>query len=160
MIFSVFYFSYLPTWIFGLVLRDVILQVPPPDTSCNNNTWNRPSIEMLLLTCFYVQAIIFHMYFALPVPKKRIVWHVLTYTFVTSMLAWSGQYSAIDMLVGVAVGFLAALFWGYLLFDFWMPRMPFFAVHSRFMTREVRRSLFYCEPSKSPLHSRAKWFIL
>ena len=158
--FSVFYFSYLPTWILGLVLRDVVLQVPPPDPSCNNNTWNRPSIEMVLLTCYYVMAVIFHVYFSLRVPVRNIILHVLTIAFVTGMLAWSGQYSAMDMVLGVAVGLGCAATMGFLMLDFWLPRMPFYVVHGHLMSGDVQRALFHCEPSKSPMHSRAKWSIL
>jgi hypothetical protein len=156
-VFLLFYATYLPTWLLGLVLRDSVLQWPVTNPACNNNAYGGVSIEFLLLAQYYVQASLFHLHFRLSVGWKSVLWHLAVIAFVVGWLASSGEYSWQEMTLGIGLGALIGLYWAYMLVDFWLPRLPFYLLHSDWMSHKVQRAL--CVTAPEPDH-RDKWKIL
>ena len=85
-----------------------------------------PSIEMLLLTQYYVQGIFHHLALRLGISWGAILRTIGTMAFTFGMLLWSGFYNTADLFAGIGLGIAFGLFFYYWLVDFFYSRYAFF----------------------------------
>ncbi len=125
--FLIYYNTYLPSWLLALLLREVVIKRGPEDPSCNSLLYTLPSVETVLLAQYYVQGLVHHLHFRLPLTWQMGARAIIVNVFTIGMLWWSGQYGARDLFSGVGIGAALGLFFAFHIFDVWVPRFPLFA---------------------------------
>lgn len=120
--------SFLLSWLLGLVIRDVMLQRPPPHPECDNRTYGGGfSVEVMLIAQWYVASLLHHMYLRLA-PSRSTLWTVaqgLAWTsFLWITLVHTGYTTHGDFWISLAVGTLMAFVFGYMLYGVLVPRFP------------------------------------
>lgn len=127
--FLLYYFVYVPAWILAWSLRDIVFRVPPMYPECNNSDFALPSVEFALLVQYYVMGFLHHAYFNIPTGWLQILRSLAVIIFMVGMFLWSGNWSIADMAVGFVIGTGMGFLFSYALYDFFVPRFPFFNVH-------------------------------
>ncbi len=125
--FLVYYGTYLPASLLGLLLREAVIRARPDNPDCNSETYSLPSIETLLLAQYFVQGLLHHVHFRLPIGWLSALSEVVIWVLVIGLMWWSGQYGPRDLFAGVGFGIAFGLLSAYWVFDVWVPRFPFFA---------------------------------
>ena len=90
--FLIYYNTYLPSWLLALLLREIVVRRGPEDPSCNSLLYTLPSVETVLLAQYYVQGLVHHLHFRLPLTWQMGARAIIVNVFTIGMLWWSGQY--------------------------------------------------------------------
>ena len=114
---------FLFVWLLYYVLRDEVFRHTVPHPACTTQSFSMPSIGSFITTCFVVLAVAHKLYFSAPWGSWW--WTAFVFVITVGSEVVSGNYSVIDMLVGIGLGLLVGLLLVYALYIELFPSQVF-----------------------------------
>lgn len=110
-------------WFFYYVLRDHVFRHQAPYPSCANTRFSLPSLEMFLagaaLTMIWLHKLYFH------APYRGWLKPLLYIAAIWAIDVYTGNYTNVDVVVGLAIGAFSGACGALLMFTVILPQLPF-----------------------------------